>query len=90
MMEFGFSGGLIGPDGTPREYDGTLDGVPVFLGCSDTDPHIPVERVHESSNLFRGLEGDVTERIYEEMAHTVNDEEMRVATDLIQEVANNR
>ena len=86
----GFSGGLIRPDGTPREYDGTLDGVPVFLGCSDTDPHILVECVHESSNVFRGLEGDVTERIYEEMAHTVNDEEMRVATDLIQEVANNR
>jgi predicted esterase len=90
MVEFGFSGGLIGPDGTPREYDGTLDGVPVFLGCSDTDPHILVECVHESSNVFRGLEGDVTERIYEEMAHTVNNEEMRVATDLIQEVANNR
>ena len=37
-----FSGGLIGPDGTPRDYSGSLDGTPVFLGCSDVDAHIPV------------------------------------------------
>ena len=44
---FGLSGGLIGPPGTPRTYAGSLDGTPVFLGCSDVDPHIPLERVHE-------------------------------------------
>jgi NAD(P)H-dependent FMN reductase len=38
----GFSGGLIGPDGTSRDYGGSLDGTPVFLGCSDVDPHIPI------------------------------------------------
>ena len=37
----GLSGGLIGPDGTPRDYPGSLAGTPVFLGCSDVDPHIP-------------------------------------------------
>ena len=41
----GLSGGLIGPPGTPRNYPGSLDGTPVFLGCSDIDPHIPLERV---------------------------------------------
>ncbi len=44
----GLSGGLIGPPGTPREYVGSLAGTPVLLGCSDIDPHIPVERVKES------------------------------------------
>ena len=44
----GLSGGLIGPEGTPRDYPGSLDGTPVFLGCSDIDPHIPKERVIES------------------------------------------
>ena len=39
-----FSGGLIGPPGTPRAYEGTLAGTPVFLGCSDVDPHIPLAR----------------------------------------------
>jgi predicted esterase len=41
----GFSGGLIGPPGTPRLFGGSLDGTPVFLGCSDIDPHIPLARV---------------------------------------------
>src|SRR5690606_15476123 len=43
-----FSGGLIGPAGTPRDYPGSLDGTPVFIGCSDIDPHIPLERVKET------------------------------------------
>src|SRR6478735_701455 len=51
----GLSGGLIGPPGTPRDYVGSLGGTPVFLGCSDIDPHIPVERVRESGTVFRRL-----------------------------------
>ena len=44
----GLSGGLIGPEATPRNYSGSLAGTPVFLGCSDVDSHIPLSRVHES------------------------------------------
>src|SRR5687767_1883802 len=44
----GLSGGLIGPHGTPRDYPGSFDGTPAFLGCSDVDPHIPLDRVNES------------------------------------------
>lgn len=72
----GLSGGLIGPDGTPRDYPGSLDGTPVFLGCSDVDSHIPVGRVHESANTLRALGGTVDERIYPGMGHTVNDDEV--------------
>lgn len=72
----GFSGGLIGPRGTPRDYSGTFDGTPVFLGCSDVDPHIPLERVHESAALFRRLSAAVDERIYSQMGHTVNRDEL--------------
>src|SRR5262249_40415687 len=46
-----FSGGVIGPPGTPRDYSGSMSGTPVFLGCSDIDPHIPLERVRESAEL---------------------------------------
>ncbi|WP_227375122.1 alpha/beta hydrolase [Haladaptatus halobius] len=72
----GFSGGLIGPDVTPRDYDGSLGGTPVYLGCSDTDPHIPVERVHETRDVLGELDGDVTERIFEGMGHGVVQEEI--------------
>jgi len=73
----GLSGGLIGPPGTPRTYSGSLDGTPVFLGCSDVDPHIPLERVHESAEVLKGIGGTVDERIYRGMGHTVNGDELK-------------
>ena len=73
---FGLSGGLIGPPGTPRDYTGSFDGTPVFLGCSDVDPHIPLARVRESADVFRRMGASVDERIYKDMAHTVNLEEV--------------
>ncbi len=72
----GLSGGLIGPPGTPRDYPGSLGGTPVFLGCSDVDPHIPVERVHESADVFRRMGAAVDARIYKGMGHTVNMDEL--------------
>ena len=72
----GLSGGLIGPPGTPRDYPGSCDGMPVFLGCSDVDAHIPLARVHESADVFRRLGANVDERIYRQMGHTVNRDEI--------------
>jgi predicted esterase len=79
----GLSGGLIGPPLTPREYTGSLQGTPVFLGCSDIDPHIPLERVHESADVFRRLGASVDERIYRQMGHTVNHDELKVVKALL-------
>lgn len=71
-----FSGGLIGPPGTSRDYAGSLDGTPVFLGCSDVDPHIPVDRVYESAEVFKQLGALVDTRIYPRMGHTINHDEI--------------
>lgn len=71
-----FSGGLIGPPGTPRDYDGSFAGTPFFFGCSDVDPHIPEERVHESADAVEGMGAVVTTRIYPGMGHTVNEDEL--------------
>ena len=57
------SGGLIGPPGTPRDYAGSFDGTPVFIGCSDVDAHVPLERVRESTGVFSRLGAAVDERI---------------------------
>jgi phospholipase/carboxylesterase len=81
-----FSGGLIGPPGTPRDYPGSLAGTPVFLGCSDRDPHIPRERVDESARVLTALGGAVTERIYPRMGHTINEDEIEFARDLLDRV----
>jgi predicted esterase len=80
---FGLSGGLIGPPGTPRIYSGSLDDTPVFLGCSDVDGHIPLERVHESADVFRRLGAKVDERIYPRMGHTVNSDELEAVRGML-------
>ncbi|MBA2753351.1 MAG: dienelactone hydrolase family protein [Chloroflexia bacterium] len=83
----GLSGGLIGPPGTPRDYPGSLAGTPVFLGCSDTDAHIPLERVHESTAVFRAMGASVTERIYPGMGHTVNRAEITIVREMLSSLA---
>ena len=72
----GLSGGLIGPDQTPRSYAGSFGGTPIFLGCSDVDVHIPLERVHEAARVLRQLGGEVTTRIYPNLDHTINQDEI--------------
>jgi predicted esterase len=82
-----YSGGLIGPPGTEWSYPGNFDGTPVFLGCSDVDPHIPKERVDESADVFRRMGATVTERIFPGMGHLVNHEEIAFTRDLMEQVA---
>ena len=77
------SGGLIGPPGTPRDYPGSMENTPVFIGCSDVDPHIPVERVRESAEVFRRMGAAVDERIYRGMGHTINEDELHAVRALV-------
>jgi predicted esterase len=79
-----FSGGLIGPPGTPNAYPGSLDGTPVFLGCSDVDPHIPKARVEETAAVLEGIGAQVTMRLYPSMGHTINADEITHARTLLQ------
>jgi phospholipase/carboxylesterase len=83
----GLSGGLIGPEGAPRDYRGSLAGTPIFLGCSDVDFHVPLIRVHQSAEVLRRLGGEVTERIYPGMGHTVNDDELEFVRGLTRSLA---
>ena len=72
----GLSGALIGPEDTPRAYAGSLEGTPVFLGCSDVDFHVPRERVDQTAEVLKNLGGEVTERLYPNMDHSVNQDEI--------------
>ncbi len=73
---FAFSGGLIGETIESPRYDADLTDIECYLGCSDVDPHIPVERVHETAEILDAAGADVTTDIFEGMGHTVNTEEL--------------
>jgi phospholipase/carboxylesterase len=75
----GLSGGLIGPDGLEREQAGSLDGTPVFLGCSDVDPWIPAGRVQFTEEYLERIGGAVDLRIYPGMGHTIVGDELEAA-----------
>lgn len=74
---FGLSGGLIGDTIEPDRYVSKLHGMPIVLGCSDVDSHIPIERVHETDSVFARMGANVRTTIYPEMGHHINDDEMR-------------
>ena len=86
-----FSGGLIGageqkgepPEDKTFDYDGSLDETPVFVGCSDCDPHVPLRRIEQTAEAFERLGAHLTKRIYEGMGHTINKDEIEFARSLL-------
>ena len=82
----GLSAGLIGPDGTPRDYPGNFAGTPAFLGCSDLDPYIAKARVEEAADVYRRLGADVTLKLYPGMPHTVSQDEIAEIRRLVEAV----
>lgn len=80
------SGGWIGPQTMQRSTDANLEGMPVFIGCSDVDQHIPLSRVEETASLFESMQADVRLRIYSGMGHTVNADEISQINTLLKQV----
>ncbi len=78
-----FTGGLIGDKIYSENYKGDFSGTPVFIGTSDPDPHVPVQRVNESATLLEKMNAAVTKKIYKNMGHTINQDEIRIANELI-------
>ncbi|QNE38665.1 phospholipase [Hymenobacter sp. NBH84] len=78
-----FTGGLIGDEVHPTTYAGDFGGTPIFIGSSDPDFHVPVERVRASTALLTKLGAHVTEKIYPNMGHTITQEEIDLANNLI-------
>lgn len=78
-----FTGGLIGPPGTPRDYPGSLGDMPAFIGTSDPDPHVPFARVEETRDVLERMGAKVELRRYPGMPHTINEDEIEAARELI-------
>jgi len=78
----GLSGGLIGETVERERYAGDFEGTPAFLGCSDADPHIPAERVHETRDVLADLGADVDERLYPDAPHGIFPDEVEAVNGL--------
>jgi predicted esterase len=80
------SGALLGPEGTPRDYPGTLAGTPLFLGSGDSDPHLPKRRVDETATVFEKLGAIVTKRLYAGLGHAVHPDEIVAAREVLEKI----
>ena len=78
-----FTGGLIGDKIYPKNYKGDFDGTPIFIGSSNPDPHVPVERVSATAKILKEMKAAVTEKIYNNMGHTISQDEIDQANKIV-------
>ena len=78
-----FTGGLIGDKVYENHYKGNFENTPIFIGTSDPDFHVPVERVNETEVLLKKMGATVTKKIYENMGHTISQDEIDLVNELI-------
>lgn len=78
-----FTGGLIGNKIYRENYKGDFKGTPIFIGTSKPDPHVPVERVHETTVILKEMNANVVEKVYTNMGHIVTQDEIDVANKLV-------
>jgi phospholipase/carboxylesterase len=85
----GLSGGLIGEAVSRPEVNAArpFEGMPLLLGCSEQDPHIPIQRVRETAEVMRAHGAEVTTRIYSGGDHGINQDEIEIARGMLARVA---
>lgn len=80
-----FSGGLIGNDTEIDEStNGSLEGTPIYMGCDESDFHIPKDRVEESAKILTKMGANVVMKIYTGLGHSIHHE----GIDALQSFAN--
>jgi phospholipase/carboxylesterase len=80
---FAYTGGLIGDKIYPENYAGNFHNTPVLLGCSDVDPHVPLQRVYASENILKDRGAEVHLRVYPDMGHTINGDEIELTNRIL-------
>lgn len=78
-----FTGGLIGDKIYNENYRGDFSGTPVFIGTSDPDPHVPVQRVNDTAAILEQMNASLTKNIYKNMGHTISQDEIDTVNKLI-------
>jgi len=79
-----YTGGVMGPPGSQRNYSGNFAGTPAFVGGSREDEWITEARMIETRDLLRAMGAQVSEHFYSGREHIVTDEEVAAARAIIQ------
>ena len=78
-----FTGGLIGSTIQVNKYHGDFQRSKVFIGNSDKDPHVPVQRSQDSMQILEDLNADVLFKIYQNMGHTIIEKEIHAVKEFM-------
>ncbi|MFC6996676.1 alpha/beta hydrolase [Rufibacter roseus] len=81
-----FTGGLVGQELEKANYKGDFAGTPVLITTGDPDPHVPVSRVEETQAIMEELGAVVTKKIYKGRPHTILQEEIELAKEILERV----
>ncbi len=78
-----FSGALMGPLDSPRDYSGSLEGTPVYIGGCTQDPWVQEAQMRLTAEVLQQLGGSVDIDIQPGAEHTVRENDIAAARDLI-------
>lgn len=79
-----FTGGLIGEQIEPTLYGAPLTGTQVYIGTSDIDAHVPLQRSEDSAEVLRKLGASVQLEVFPGMGHTIAQAEIQSVTTMLQ------
>lgn len=76
-------GGLIGEHINTGNYITDFKETKIFLGTSDPDNHVPLERVQQTAEILKNKNAEVKLRIHGNAGHVIVPEELGVANSFI-------
>lgn len=76
-------GGLIGREIDRGNYKGDFQSTPVFIGTSNPDFHVPIERVYATQNILQEMNAAVTLKEYPGFGHSINQDEIDQANKIL-------
>ncbi|NDJ78973.1 MAG: alpha/beta fold hydrolase [Chloroflexi bacterium] len=80
---FVLSGALLGPPDLARQYTGTLDGTPVFIGGAGRDAWVTEQQLHLTGRELHQLGAEVRVEVQPGSEHTVRQTEIAYVNTMI-------
>ncbi|WP_343318374.1 alpha/beta hydrolase [Sphingobacterium multivorum] len=76
-------GGVIGEEINRNNYKGDFAQTPIFIGTSDPDFHVPLERVEATVSILANMNANVKLMVYQNAGHSINREEIDLANEFV-------